>query len=161
MQPSILPLENVEKQNNPQNKIENSNENINGIKITNQLETRLENTNNSNQNKGQVSKQQIINKQKEVLETSKTKETPKIQIQSLSKARDLISQGKYNSAIAECDRILSINPRNSEALSLKKWSQKQLKILNPRICKFNKNNFACYILISHISDNIFTISRDL
>lgn len=50
--------------------------------------------------------------------------------QSLRTANRLIAQGKYKEAIVECDRILRINPNNSEAKGLKRWSQQRLEILD-------------------------------
>lgn len=50
---------------------------------------------------------------------------------NLTKARNLYSQGKYLGTINECDKILAINPKNSDALALKRMAQKQINILDP------------------------------
>jgi len=60
-----------------------------------------------------------------------TSKTPTSMHQSLAKARGLYKQGKYNASIAECDKILHINPNNSDALALKRMAQKQNDILSP------------------------------
>lgn len=50
--------------------------------------------------------------------------------ESLAVANSLLKQGKYQEALKECDRILSKNPRNREAISLKSKIQRGITILN-------------------------------
>jgi hypothetical protein len=46
------------------------------------------------------------------------------------RARGLYDQGKYQEALRECDVELSMNPRNSEAISLRKRILRTMQILN-------------------------------
>jgi hypothetical protein len=45
-------------------------------------------------------------------------------------ARALYAEGKYQEALGECDAELRVNPRNSEALSLRKRISRTIQILS-------------------------------
>ena len=50
--------------------------------------------------------------------------------QHLARAIELYKQGKYQEAIAECDKALAVDPMNQEAFDLKKRINESIKILN-------------------------------
>ena len=59
------------------------------------------------------------------------KDTPKDDRSShLRKAKALYAQGKYQEALGECDAELLMNPRNNEALILRKRISRTIEILS-------------------------------
>ncbi|HEV7644165.1 MAG TPA: hypothetical protein VGO50_09515 [Pyrinomonadaceae bacterium] len=60
-----------------------------------------------------------------------TPQVPKFETKlSLARARSLYSQRRYNEAVAECNKILSIQPSNKDALKLKTNIESTIRILN-------------------------------
>ena len=109
------------------------NSNVSNTQVIDESLSNSNKVNDTSQKTNLISRNQINTAKKKDYSVTSSKiepsRTQNSKPQSLVKAKSLISQGKYKEAIIECDRILRINPNNSEALGLKKWAQRQLEIL--------------------------------